>query len=76
MSTIKVVLDRMMNEPDFADAVFADAEKALTEYSLSNDEIAVFKNMTQVQIESMRADDRKSMMGLSMGQPVKDWIDS
>ena len=76
MSTTEKILTRMMSEPAFADAVFANAEKALAEYNLSSEEAAKFEDLTQSHFESMTAEERKSMMGLSMGKPVNDWIES
>lgn len=61
MSTIETILSRMMNDPAFADAVFADIEKALTEYGLSENEIEKLKGLTHAQFEKMTPDERKSM---------------
>ena len=64
MSKIKTILDRMMNEPAFADAVFADMEKALAEYGLSADDIAKFKEISRADFEifsSASPEERKSL---------------
>jgi len=63
MLTIEIILSRMMNEPAFADSVFADAEKALAEYELSVDEIAKFEDMSRTDFEtyaSASPEERKS----------------
>jgi len=63
MSTIKTILDRMMNDAGFADAVFVDAETALTEYDLSSDEVAKFKDISRTDVEayaSTSPEERKS----------------
>jgi len=60
MSTIETILSRMMNDAAFADSVFATAEKALAEYSLSADEFAKFKDLSKAQFEGMSPEDRKS----------------
>jgi len=59
MST-EPILTRMMNEPEFAEAVFANPEKALAEYNLTAEGLAVFKGLTRAQFEEMSSDDRKS----------------
>jgi len=46
MSTIKTILERMMNEPAFAKSVLADAGKALTEYNLPAEELAKFQGLS------------------------------
>ena len=64
MSTITTILDRMMNEPAFADAVFANVEKALAEYDLSADDIAKFKEISRADFEvfaSASPEERKSL---------------
>jgi len=62
MSPIEMILSRMMTNADFAKAVFADAEKALTEYDLSIEEIKKFKGISRAQFDAMTAnpDERKS----------------
>ena len=61
MST-QTVLSRMMSEPAFADAVFADASKALAEYNLTAEEAAKFKGLTRAQFASMSPEERKSFI--------------
>jgi hypothetical protein len=60
MNSIETILSRMMTEKAFADAVFANAEKALAEYSLSADELARFKSLSKAEFEAMGTEDRKS----------------
>jgi len=74
MPTIETILTRMMNDSAFADTVFVNAASALGEYDLTPEDLAQFKRISRAQFDEMQADQRKSMMGLSMGQPVKDWI--
>ena len=62
--TLETILSRMMNEPEFANAVFTDAEKALTEYNLSAEEIAKFKGITRADFEALTSyapEERKSL---------------
>lgn len=60
MSTIETILERMMNDPAFADAVFADAEKALTDYNLSVEDLTKFRNLSRAQFDTMSTEERKS----------------
>ncbi|HKJ39588.1 MAG TPA: Os1348 family NHLP clan protein [Anaerolineales bacterium] len=60
MHIINTILDRMMSNPTFADAVFANAEKALEEYNLSTDEVAKFKSISRADFNSMTPEQRKS----------------
>jgi len=60
MSALETILARMMSDAAFADGVFADAEKALTEYNLSAEDLAKFKGMSRARFEAMTAEDRKS----------------
>ena len=60
MSSLEIILTRMMNDTTFADAVFTDASKALAEYKLSNEELAKFKAMSRAEFEALSTDDRKS----------------
>ena len=53
MSTIETILTRMMQDPAFAEAIFSDAEKALTEYSLSAEEASKFKELSRAQFDAM-----------------------
>jgi len=68
MSTIETILSRMMNDPEFADAIFANAEKALAEYDLSADEIAKFKGMSRADFEDLASaspENRKSFVNFT-----------
>jgi len=64
MSTMETILTRMMKDSAFADAVFADAEKALTEYDLPVEDVAKFKTMPRTNLGefvSASPEERKSM---------------
>lgn len=61
MSALENILVRMMNDAEFADAVFTDPEMALEEYGLPVDEVAKFDGLTREQFAAMSPDDRKSM---------------
>jgi ligand-binding sensor domain-containing protein len=64
MFTIQTILSHMMNDPAFADAVFANAEKALVEYNLPADEIARFKGISRMDLEALAShtlEERKSL---------------
>jgi len=50
----------MINEPAFADQVFAEPEKALAEYHLSEEETGKLKGVSRAQFELMTPDERKS----------------
>jgi len=63
MSTIELILSRMMNETDFAEAVFADAEMALVKYNLLPEEIAKFRDISRADFEALTSsspEERKS----------------
>lgn len=64
MSIIETILTRAMNEPEFADQLFADAEKALAEYNLPAEEIEKFKAMSRIDLNTLTSvspEERKSM---------------
>ena len=64
MSTSETILSCMMSDHTFADAVFANAEKALAEYNLPADELKQFKGMSRAEFEtfvSMPPEERKSL---------------
>jgi len=62
MSKIETILTRAMTEPEFADLIFADPEKALAEYKLSEDEMAEFKALINAEFEVLDAEGRRSMV--------------
>ena len=62
MSKIETILTRMMNEPAFADAVFANAETALSEYDLSADVVLKIANMVRSDFNAIVTDERKSFL--------------
>ena len=64
MSTIEAILTRAMSDHEFADLLFTDAEKALTEYNLPVAEIAKFKGITRADFEALTShapEERKSL---------------
>ena len=64
MFTIETILSRMMTDHAFADAVFANVEKALGAYNLAADELKQFKGMSRAEFEtfvSMPPEERKSL---------------
>jgi hypothetical protein len=60
MSTVEIVLTRMMHEALFADAVFAHAESALAEYNLHETEISRLKTITRARLAEMTVDERRA----------------
>jgi len=63
MSTLETILLRAMNDPKFAELLFNDFDEALAEYSLGDEDIAKFRNMSRVDFDtlmSMSPDERKS----------------
>jgi hypothetical protein len=64
MSTIETILSRAMSDPVFAEALFADPEKALAEYELPADVLARFKSMSRAEFEALGTEERKSMATL------------
>ena len=61
----------MISEPAFAEAVFADAAKALAEYNLPAEEIAKFKGLTRAHFQSMTPEERKSFGVLVDGRGIR-----
>jgi len=61
MSITNAILERMMNEPDFADTVFADAEKALAEYNLTAGVLEKFKSMSRAEFKTISTEERKTL---------------
>ena len=68
MTTTETILTRMMNDVDFANAVFADAEQALAgyDYDLSAEDIVKFKSISRAEFDALVAnpEDRKSFIRL------------
>lgn len=60
LSTVNIVLMRMMNEALFADAVFEDPDLALSEYNLVADIAARFKLISRAAFMSMTLDERNA----------------
>jgi len=55
MSTIETVLTRMIDDSEFAESIFADAEKALSEYNLSAEEVAGLKTLPRAEFDTVAA---------------------
>jgi len=67
---IEAVLTRAMSDPAFADALFADVEKALAGFDLTGQELELFKGMSRADFEAYAKaspEERKSMMGFGGG---------
>jgi hypothetical protein len=60
VSTIDLILTRMMYEAVFADAVFENAEAALMEYNLTSEEVSRFKTISRLKFSAMTLEDRKT----------------
>jgi hypothetical protein len=61
MSTFETILARAMSDAAFADALFAEPEKALVEYDLPADVIAKFKNISRAEFDTFDSEERRSM---------------
>jgi len=70
MSTINTILSRMMKEPTFAEAVFANAEGALAEYNLSSDDIAKFKSISLADFEAFTSASPEQRKSFSLNHNV------
>jgi len=62
MSTIETILSRAMSEPEFAELLFTDFDRAMAEYDLSTEEYARLKAISRTEFEALALEDRKSMM--------------
>ena len=73
MSTIETILSRMMSETAFAEAVFTDTEKALTEYHLPAEVISKFKDTSRADFEALASqapEERKSFASNNLGRMI------
>jgi len=72
MTAIEDVVTRAMSDSAFANAIVMDPESALAAYSLSTDEITLFREMTRIDFQaflSAHLEERKSFsMGHSLGE--------
>jgi len=62
--TVETVLARVMSDTDFAEALFKNAENALTGYDLTPEEIENIKNMSREGLGESKMnllEERKSM---------------
>jgi len=60
MSTIETILTRAMNEPEFAEQIFTDADNALASYDLTAGELTRIKSMSHAEFMSLDTEVRKS----------------
>lgn len=60
ISTVDLILTRMMNEPLFAEDVFDDAASALMEYNLPLEAVTRFKIISRPVFSAMTLDARKA----------------
>ena len=65
--TIETILSRMMNEPEFADVVFADTEKALAEYKLSAEELERFQQISRADFEALTGASPETRQSMVVG---------
>ena len=59
--SVEEILHRAMSDRAFIEALFTDAEKALAEYNLPADEVAIFKNISRAEFATLAIEERKSM---------------
>lgn len=64
MSTIETILSRAMSDPQFAEQLFTNPEKALDTFQLSAQEMEIFKNLAQTRFTALAPEERKSLAGL------------
>ncbi len=67
MSTLETILNRAMSDRAFADAIFADPDKALAEYNLPPEELAKFEAMSRAEFEALDTEERRSMSVMPRG---------
>lgn len=72
MSNLETILNRMMSDSAFADAVFDNAASALAEYNLSAEDIDKFKGLTRASFSAMSAEDRKSFVRFLSFPPPRE----
>ena len=62
--TVEAILSKAMSDAKFADALFADPEKALAGYDLTAEEAASFKELSRADLGKMvhaSLEERRSM---------------
>lgn len=64
MSTIETILSRAMNDPEFAELLFTDSEKALAEYHLPDEIVSKLIGLSRSKFEAMTSEGRRSMLAL------------
>ena len=62
-NTVQTILSRAMSDPNFAEELLADPEKALSGYDLTVEEIAQFRGLTRAEFAAMTTGERKSFGG-------------
>ena len=62
--SVETILSRMISDSAFAEAVFANAETTLAEYSLSIEDLAKFKGMNRAEFANLAAESRRSFATL------------
>jgi hypothetical protein len=75
MTTVEAILTHAMNDAEFADLLFADAEKTLAGYELSAEELASLKSMSRAEFDASFAsapEQRKSFGTLLMIRKAVD----
>jgi len=55
------IISRAMREPEFADRLLTDANKALAGYDLTAEEFAQIQGITRTEFVTLATEDRKSM---------------
>jgi hypothetical protein len=73
MKGIESVLSRAMSDSAFADALFADAEKALAGFDLTPEEITKLQKISHTEFDKWAKaspEERKSMMGQKIFHPT------
>jgi hypothetical protein len=58
---METILSRAMSDPGFADLLFSQPDKALSEYNLPVETIESFKKISRTRFDAITAEDRRSM---------------
>ena len=65
MSTLEIILSRMISDAEFRELLFVDLDQAVAEYDLPADEYARLKELSRAEIGALAVEDRKSMAKLN-----------
>ena len=72
---IESVLSRAMSEPEFANQLFSDAQKALVGFDLTTDEVTQLKSMSRAEFDKFAnasPEDRKSFAyGINHNETIR-----